>query len=154
NSENDENMKLGDVIIMPDTRVERTFSSLKHSLVLCVFVTCVSRFTIAQGTKALRDQTLGSSGTSNNVEKSDQQPQRFSESEMCDLPHFGQCIRGIDNDLAPLDLGIVEAGMAGNVSADEQTTPESRPEDRRDRIFYPGDTERPKPLLRKLFLNI
>src|SRR5438067_9203713 len=26
--------------------------------------------------------------------------------------------------------------------------------DRRDRIFYPGDTERPKPLLRKLFLNI
>ena len=26
--------------------------------------------------------------------------------------------------------------------------------DRRDRIFYPGDTERPRPLLRKLFLNI
>src|SRR5262249_4050359 len=26
--------------------------------------------------------------------------------------------------------------------------------DPRDRIFYPGDTERPKPLLRKLFLNI
>src|ERR1043166_867039 len=26
--------------------------------------------------------------------------------------------------------------------------------DRRDRIFYPGDTERPKPLLKKLFLNI
>src|SRR5256885_6651212 len=26
--------------------------------------------------------------------------------------------------------------------------------DRRDRIFYPGDTERPKPLLQKLFLNI
>jgi len=26
--------------------------------------------------------------------------------------------------------------------------------DRRDRIFYPGDTERPKPLMRKLFLNI
>jgi membrane-associated phospholipid phosphatase len=26
--------------------------------------------------------------------------------------------------------------------------------DRRDRIVYPGDTERPKPLLRKLFLNI
>jgi membrane-associated phospholipid phosphatase len=26
--------------------------------------------------------------------------------------------------------------------------------DRRDRVFYPGDTERPKPLLRKLFLNI
>jgi membrane-associated phospholipid phosphatase len=26
--------------------------------------------------------------------------------------------------------------------------------DRRDRVFYPGDTERPKPLFRKLFLNI
>jgi len=26
--------------------------------------------------------------------------------------------------------------------------------DRRDRVFYPGDTERPKPLLKKLFLNI
>ena len=26
--------------------------------------------------------------------------------------------------------------------------------DRRDRIFYPGDTERPKPLFRKLLLNI
>jgi membrane-associated phospholipid phosphatase len=26
--------------------------------------------------------------------------------------------------------------------------------DRRDRIFYPDDTERPKPLLQKLFLNI
>ena len=26
--------------------------------------------------------------------------------------------------------------------------------DRRDRIFYPGDTERPKPLLKKLFLNV
>ena len=26
--------------------------------------------------------------------------------------------------------------------------------DSRDRIFYPGDTERPKPLLRKLALNI
>ncbi len=26
--------------------------------------------------------------------------------------------------------------------------------DRRDRIFYPGDTERPKPLARKLLLNI
>lgn len=26
--------------------------------------------------------------------------------------------------------------------------------DRRDRIFYPGDTERPKPLLKKLLLNV
>ena len=30
----------------------------------------------------------------------------------------------------------------------------SASEDRRDRIYYPGDTERPKPLLKKLFLNI
>jgi hypothetical protein len=41
-----------------------------------------------------------------------------------------------------------------------ETTPDEPPDqpphilDRRDRIFYPGDTERPKPLLRKLFLNI
>src|SRR5439155_19840180 len=26
--------------------------------------------------------------------------------------------------------------------------------DRRDRISYPGDTERPRPLLRSIFLNI
>jgi len=39
----------------------------------------------------------------------------------------------------------------------ETTAREASPSpalDRRDRIFYPGDTERPKPLLRKLFLNI
>lgn len=40
-----------------------------------------------------------------------------------------------------------------------QTTAEASPQkpsvlDRRDRIFYPGDTERLKPLGRKLFLNI
>jgi membrane-associated phospholipid phosphatase len=43
-----------------------------------------------------------------------------------------------------------EAG-AGSDDSDGQATPVI---DRRDRIFYPGDTERPKPLLRKLFLNI
>jgi membrane-associated phospholipid phosphatase len=46
---------------------------------------------------------------------------------------------------------------AQSVPADTKT-PENGPPpfhlDRRDRIFYPGDTERPKPLLRKLFLNI
>jgi hypothetical protein len=36
-------------------------------------------------------------------------------------------------------------------SSEEQSTPIL---DRRDRIFYPGDTERPKPLIRKLLLNI
>lgn len=40
---------------------------------------------------------------------------------------------------------------AGNEDQGEQT-PLVR--DRRDQIFYPDDTERPKPLLRKLFLNI
>lgn len=38
----------------------------------------------------------------------------------------------------------------------EGDRPEDQPSvlDRRDRVFYPGDTERPKPLLRKLLLNI
>ena len=40
---------------------------------------------------------------------------------------------------------------ARNDGAGSQPQPAS---DRRDRIFYPGNTERPKPLLRKLFLNI
>jgi membrane-associated phospholipid phosphatase len=40
---------------------------------------------------------------------------------------------------------------AGNDDSANQPPPVL---DRRDRIFYPGDTERPKPLLRKLFLNI
>jgi membrane-associated phospholipid phosphatase len=40
-------------------------------------------------------------------------------------------------------------------SQQETSQEQSKPNlDRRDRIFYPGDTERPKPLLRKLFLNI
>jgi membrane-associated phospholipid phosphatase len=42
-------------------------------------------------------------------------------------------------------------------SSADQSKDKSQPPsvlDRRDRIFYPGDTERPKPLLRKLFLNI
>jgi membrane-associated phospholipid phosphatase len=38
--------------------------------------------------------------------------------------------------------------------SDQSASPSSRAEDRRDRIFYPGDTERPKPLFRKLLLNI
>src|SRR5499433_3394208 len=43
-------------------------------------------------------------------------------------------------------------------AASDRATDEPRTKagilDPRDRIFYPGDTERPKPLLRKLFLNI
>jgi membrane-associated phospholipid phosphatase len=45
-----------------------------------------------------------------------------------------------------------ETGAGAGESHDE-TKPASGL-DRRDQIFYPGDTERPKPLLRKLFLNI
>jgi membrane-associated phospholipid phosphatase len=48
---------------------------------------------------------------------------------------------------------------AGTHRAEAQTTSDDAGRlpsdlDRRDRIFYPGDTERPKPLIRKLFLNI
>ncbi len=46
--------------------------------------------------------------------------------------------------------GMVEADPRSDESG-SQSPPVL---DRRDRIFYPGDTERPKPLLRKLFLNI
>jgi len=41
-----------------------------------------------------------------------------------------------------------------DATKDGQTSPIKAELDRRDRIFYPGDTERPKPLLKKLFLNI
>ena len=41
-----------------------------------------------------------------------------------------------------------------DVGSDDSGSQPSPVLDRRDRIFYPGDTERPKPLLRKLFLNI
>lgn len=45
-------------------------------------------------------------------------------------------------------------GTAVEVSVDTPEDQDTPVEDRRDRIYYPGDTERPKPLLRKLFLNI
>lgn len=45
------------------------------------------------------------------------------------------------------------ASQAGTNPPDQHTQ-SSRSLDRRDRVFYPGDTERPKPLFRKLFLNI
>jgi membrane-associated phospholipid phosphatase len=44
----------------------------------------------------------------------------------------------------------VEASTPKDAS-DDQSPPAA---DQRDRIFYPGDTENPKPLFRKLFLNI
>ena len=48
------------------------------------------------------------------------------------------------------EANTVEANTGGDDS-DSKTPPV---EDNRDRIFYPGDTESPKPLLRKLALNI
>jgi membrane-associated phospholipid phosphatase len=73
-------------------------------------------------------------------------------------------------DLSSAPLAASQALRAGieTVAADARNDePDSQPPssldrpsldrpslDRRDRIVYPGDTERPKPLLRKLFLNI
>lgn len=58
------------------------------------------------------------------------------------------------------DSLFVSEATAGQGSTHSSTAqrdePGSKPSllDPRDRIFYPGDTERPKPLFRKLFLNI
>ena len=49
------------------------------------------------------------------------------------------------NDVLLASADTQGPGAAGNIQ---------RTEDRRDRIFYPDDTERPKPLLRKLLLNV
>jgi len=48
----------------------------------------------------------------------------------------------------------IDAVQSDAGSSDDSGSEPSPGLDRRDRIFYPGDTERPKPLLRKLFLNI
>src|SRR5437763_17088447 len=41
-----------------------------------------------------------------------------------------------------------------NAGSDDSGSQPPRVSNRRDRIFYPGDTERPQPLLQQLFLNI
>ena len=52
-------------------------------------------------------------------------------------------------------LVLAEANtVEANTESDGSDSKSPSVEDRRDRIFYPGDTERPKPLLRKLGLNI
>jgi len=52
-------------------------------------------------------------------------------------------------------LVLAEANtVEANTENDGSDSKSPSVEDRRDRIFYPGDTERPKPLLRKLGLNI
>jgi len=50
---------------------------------------------------------------------------------------------------------FAETGTAtADAASDDTGKQTSLAVDRRDRIFYPGDTEQPKPLFRKLFLNI
>jgi membrane-associated phospholipid phosphatase len=49
---------------------------------------------------------------------------------------------------AGINVAAPEAG------GDDSTAQPKRALDRRDRVFYPDDTERAKPLARKLFLNI
>jgi membrane-associated phospholipid phosphatase len=55
---------------------------------------------------------------------------------------------------ASQDIFAGTSTAQGDARSDGAGSQPSPALDRRDRIFYPGDTERPKPLLRKLFLNI
>lgn len=54
----------------------------------------------------------------------------------------------------PPDSQTLFAGIDHDARSDDSPSQTPRALDRRDRIFYPDDTERPKPLFRKLFLNI
>ncbi|MBV9342441.1 MAG: phosphatase PAP2 family protein [Acidobacteria bacterium] len=58
--------------------------------------------------------------------------------------------RPCGNQVQSAEGAIPDAARPGDQSEAEQPAIL----DRRDRIFYPGDTERAKPLLRKLLLNI
>lgn len=57
-----------------------------------------------------------------------------------------------DEITSQLERNSPEIAQASDQSP--QASQQTHVLDRRDRIFYPGDTERPKPLFRKLFLNI
>src|SRR5437667_2023923 len=62
---------------------------------------------------------------------------------------------GADDHSRFAATNTAEADAGNDDSANDDSANQAPPVlDRRDRIFYPGDTERPKPLLRKLFLNI
>jgi membrane-associated phospholipid phosphatase len=63
---------------------------------------------------------------------------------------------GASDDLfPPAQHSVAETHTAeADASNDDSRSQAPSDLDRRDRIYYPGDTERPKPLLRKLFLNI
>jgi membrane-associated phospholipid phosphatase len=61
------------------------------------------------------------------------------------------------NNSADLNKDSLQMNDAESLLAPDNSDhppPSQQQEDRRDRIFYPGDTERPKPLFRKLILNI
>jgi membrane-associated phospholipid phosphatase len=67
-----------------------------------------------------------------------------------------QVTSAAQNQSQPLFSGDAPRFAADYFPADsgDQSSGPLPAEDRRDRIFYPGDTERPKPLFRKLLLNI
>lgn len=73
-----------------------------------------------------------------------------------------QSAYAVDHSLNPSALaglnGVAHDSEPGffpdNAAPEDRSSPSGPQLDRRDRIFYPGDTERPKPLFRKLFLNI
>src|SRR3954469_15259222 len=60
-----------------------------------------------------------------------------------------------DDLFPPAQHPVAETHTAeADASSDDSRSQTPSDLDRRDRIYYPGDTERPKPLFRKLFLNI
>src|SRR5260370_42178608 len=58
-------------------------------------------------------------------------------------------LRGYTSELAEV---IALADREGNPTPEPSSSTATR--DSRDSVFYPGDTERPKPLMRKLVINI
>ena len=67
--------------------------------------------------------------------------------------------RASDEFFPPAQTSDSQALFAGvdhqeDARSDDSRSQAPRAPDRRDRIFYPDDTERPKALFRKLFLNI
>jgi membrane-associated phospholipid phosphatase len=93
-----------------------------------------SRPTISNGASAMQSAVFSGAAT-------DQAIAQNAEAASSDVT---QAIADLDPDnLAPDSSG-----------SDQPASPSARTEDRRDRVFYPGDTERPKPLFRKLLLNI
>ncbi len=58
-------------------------------------------------------------------------------------------LRGYTSELAEV---VALAGRDGNPTPEPSSS--TVPQSARDRVFYPGDTERPKPLMRKLIINI